>query len=204
MATRAEIRDAFLSELESAAATTHTIDDEGGSPVNVTLDADDIGLIEAPSLETLPQIVYEDTYALLEYNGVGAGPDYVERDQNGDVISSQWREYIEAQFIIQIRASTELKKEPIYEAVRTAFAKYRFKPWKKSDLHADVDKIEVLDAVPADAGDVEDPIRGDQLEVRISFHRNYELTNVPNIAQVNHDVDADLSDGTSGFLYTTT
>lgn len=207
MASRADIRDAFISELESAAATTHSIDDEGGNTVNITVSANDIGLLHSPLQEQTPSVVYDDTYALVEYNGVGAGPDYVQYDSNGIVSKTQWREYIEAQFIIQIRAEDELRKEPIYEAIRKAFAKYRFAPWNKTDLHADVDRVEVLDSITADTGDVEAPIRGDQLEVRIGFHRNYELesgVDVENMDQINLEVDADLDSNTSGFLYTIT
>lgn len=202
MATRADIRDAVTSEMK-AVSGTYDVKDANGSVVDtVTLDADNIGLRNPEETEPLPQIVYHEDYRRVVYNGVGAGPDYVDYNADGSVNQEVWREYIEAQFIIDVRATDEVYKEPLYEALRSRFGQYQFSQWDESSLHGDVLRIQVLDAQSVDSGDVEDVIRGDQLEVRITFHRDYTFS-TENIAQINHQVDAD-NDGTVDYTYNTT
>lgn len=202
MATRVQIREAFYDELVAAAGGTHSYTDDGGQTQSITVDADDVSLVH-PEDETLPQVVYNDDYRTLTFNGVGNGPDMVEYDASGDVSKLIWREYVEAQFLIEIRTGDELAKEPIYEAVRTAFKKYNYPFAKLSSFHADARDIDVRDAQSTDTGDVEEPIRGDSLEIRVQFHRDYEVT--PDVLQtVEHEVDADTDSNTSGITYTTT
>lgn len=209
MATRRQIRDSFLNELQTAAVGTHTVDYGAEGTDSVTVEEDDIGLVGSFDLEDpLPKIVYREAYRALQYNGAGAGPHFVERDSNGDVIRSIWREYIETQYVIEVRTADELQKEIIYETVRAAFGKYQFGQWNESDIHSDVFHVEVLDAQDTDDTSAETPVRGETLEVRISFTREFALetdgTNVHNIAQINREVDADLDSGTAGLTSTTT
>lgn len=209
MATRRQLRDAFFTELANAAVGTHTVDYGSEGSDTVTVEADDIGLVGSFDLEDpLPKIVYREAYRDILYNGVGAGPHTVERDQNGDVVKSIWREYIEAQFIIEVRTNDELQKEIIYETIRAAFGKYQFGHWPEGDLHSDVFNVQVLDAQDTDDPAAETPIRGETLEVRISFTRDFELetdgVNVHNIAQINRELDNDLDSDTQGLTSTTT
>lgn len=206
MATRRDIRDAFYSELVSAASGTHTVTYGDGSTDTLTVSADDVALEGPSDAESYPRVVYNEDYRPIVYNGAGAGPDNVERDSNGDVTKAQWREYEEALFQINIRAPNEVEKEPIYESIKQAFGKYTKHPWPASDLQSDAIKVDVLDSTSSDVIDVERAIRGDLLEVRIEFYRNYELvsgTDVEVIDQINHEIDADQDDGTSGLTYTT-
>jgi hypothetical protein len=193
MATRADIIEAFYGELKSAASGDHTVERSDGSTYTITVDANQITQTN-PETETLPQVVYNDSYRRVGYNGVGAGPDYVERS-GGTVDNEVWREYVQAQFLVDVRASNSLEKEPIYEAVHGAFGKYAFGAWPKSDLHADIISVEVIDSRSTDVGDEEDVIRGDQVEVRITFYRDYKFS-TDNLTQVNHDIE--------GATYTTT
>lgn len=209
MASRRDIRNAFFTELANALVGSHTVDYGSEGTGTVSVEADDIGLVGTFDLEDpLPKVVYREAYRKLGYNGAGAGPHFVERDQNGDVIRSVWREHIEAQFIIEFRTADELQKEVLYETARTAFGKYQFSQWPKSDIHADVRRVEVLDAQDTDDTSSETPIRGETLEVRLSFRRDYTLetdgSTVYNIAQINREVDADLDDATQGLTSTTT
>lgn len=205
MATRRQLRDAFYNELASAAVGTHTVDYGGGQTGTVTVEADDIGLVGSFDLEApLPKIIYREAYRALDYNGAGAGPHVVERDVNGNVTTSIWREYMEAQFIIEVRANDELEKEIIYETIRSALGKYQFRQWPSSGIHSDVFHVIVLDAQDTDDPSAENPIRGETLEVRLHFTRDYELTGVANIAQVNREVDADTDGNTTGISSTTT
>jgi hypothetical protein len=201
MATRGDIRDAFTSEMKQVSGTYDVVDENGTVVRTVTLDTDDIGLRNPEQTEPLPQIVYHDDYRKVVYNGVGTGPDYVEYRNDGTVDYEVWREYIEAQFIIDVRSDTEGSKEPIYEALRARFGQYQFSPWDESALHDDVIRVQVLDSQSVDSGDVEDVIRGDQIEVRITFHRDYTFS-TDNITDVNTAVDAD-DDGTVDYSYTT-
>jgi hypothetical protein len=201
MATRADIRDAFTNELLTAAGTYDVTDAVGNVVDTVTLAAEDIGLRDPEQAESLPQIVYHDDYRKVTYNGVGTGPQKVVRDDSGVVQREDRYEYVEAQFIIDVRAANEVEKEPIYEALRRRFARYQFDPWPLTDIHPDADDIDVVDASTRDTGDTEDVIRGDQLEVRIEFHRAYEdfPETIETIVQKN---DAD-NDGTIDETYTT-
>lgn len=203
MATRGDVRDAFTAELKAVAGTYDVTDADGNVIGAVTLDADDgIGLRNPESAESYPRIVYHENYRPQTYNGVGTGPDTIRHNDDGSVDAAIYKEYVVAQFIVDVRASDEKAKEPIYEALHTQFARYEQPPWDESDLHEDVIDVSVQDRNTADGDDAEQTIRGDQLEVQIEFHRNYEFS-TDNIDQINFDVDAD-SDGTADDSYTIT
>lgn len=202
MATRGDIRDAFTAELKKLSGTYDVTDAAGNVIDSVTLEQSDISLREPEGPETLPAVVYHDDYRRVTYNGVGAGPDMIEYNDDGTVDAEVWREYIEAQFIIDVRASNETVKEPLYEAMRSRFGQYQYSPWSLDALHADATEIEVLDSSTIDTGDEEDVIRGDQLEVRITFHRDYRFS-TDNLTSVDTSVDVD-DDGTIDYTYTTT
>lgn len=201
MATRGDIRDAFTAELRAISGTYDVTDASGNVIDTVTLDQGDIGLRDPEGSEQLPAVVYHEDYRREVYNGVGAGPDMRVYNADGSVSSEVWREYIQSQFIIDVRAANEVAKEPLYEALRSRFAQYQFGAWDESSLHADVIDIDVIDSISSDTGDTEDVIRGDQLEVRLTFFRNYTFS-TDNIAQVNLSVDAN-NDGTTDFTYST-
>lgn len=204
MATRRDIRDAFFSELTSAVVGTHTVDYGSEGTDTVTVESDDVGLLGSFDLEDpLPKIIYREAYRALDINGVGSGPHHTVRDQSGAVDKEVWREYIEAQFVIEFRTNDELQKEIIYETARDAFAKYQFGPWPETGVHADVFDVQVLDATDTDDPSAETPVRSETLEIRISFYRNFDLQ-TDNIEQVNREVDADLDDQTTGITSVTT
>lgn len=195
MADKADIKEAFYNELVSAAAQTFTVDYGGGATENVSLDADDVSLRNPNNTESTPSVVYHDTYRLVDYNGVGNGPHQVRYNQDGSVDAEIYRVYPEAQFLVDVRASDENELEPIYDAIRRAFEKYRFGPWDKTDVNEDVWRITVDGPTSVDTGDSEQVIRGDQLDIRIAFHKDYEFS-TDNIEEVEHQVDADF-DGTA-------
>lgn len=202
MATRGDIRDAFTSELKAVAGTYDVKDDAGNVVDTVTLDASDIGLRDPEDEESYPRVVHHENYRPQEYNGVGTGPDDVRYNNDGSVDAVIYKEYVVGQFIVDVRANNEQYKEPIYEALHTQFAKYEQSPWDESDVHPECRDIEVRDRNNSDGSNAEQTIRGDQLEVRIEFHRNYEFA-TDNLDQINFDVDAD-SDGTADDSYTIT
>lgn len=198
MATREAIRDAFMTEIRDA---TNAVSD------------DDITLQGAEDIETLPQIVYNENYRKLNYNEAGASPDMEVRDSNGKVTASYWREYMEAQFLIDVRDVDEISKEPIYEDVRTAFGKYQFSQRgievgaHYKDFHSDCIKVRVVDSNSSDLSEEDEAIRGDQLDVRVEFYRNYTLetdVDVVAIDQINLETDLDTDSNTTGKTYTIT
>lgn len=201
MATRGELRDGVYSEMEAVAGTYDVTDSSGAVIDTVELSAENIGLRNPEQSEKLPQIVYHEDYRRLFYNGVGSGPDMIRYEDNGDVAEEVWREYMEAQFIMDVRASDETVKEPIYESMREQFGKYQFRPWSPTDIHSDVIDVEVLDSTTVDTGDTEDVIRGDQIEVRVKFFREYTFS-TDTIQEINTQVDAD-DDGTTDVTFTT-
>lgn len=205
MATRRAIKDVFYSELNGLAGN-YTADYGGGDTESVTLDADDIGVQRSGDDSSLPSIHYLDNYRRVNWNGAGAGPVAVEYDSNDDVTRSVWREYIEAQFLVHVRGGNDVIIEPIYETVRDHFGKYQFANWSVKSLHADIIRINIEDATSIPVGSSENPEAVENLEVYITFQRDYEITSdgdVENIDQINHEVDSDLDTGTSGLTYTT-
>lgn len=202
MATRGDIRDAVYSEMQKVAGTYDVTDADGNVVDTTELTADNITLRHKEEFETEPQIVYHDTYTRIVYNGTGAGPDMIEYNPDGTVAAEVWREYIEAQFLIDVRASSEAAKEPIYEALRSRLGQYEHTPWPEADVHPDITDIFVADARTVDTGDIESAIRGDQLEVRVEFHRDYTFS-TDNIEAVNTGIDVD-NDGTIDYTYQTT
>lgn len=201
MATRGEIRDSVYEEMVAVSGTYDVVDADGNTVDTATLDAEDISLRSPEDDESHPQIVYHDNYVRVTYNGVGKGPDMVTYDADGNVDEEIWREYIEAQFIIDVRASAEDDKEPIYEALRSRFGQYEHDPWDETDIHDDVIDVRAMDAQTVDTGDAEHTIRGDQLEIRVEFHRDYTFS-TDIIEGVNTSVDAD-DDGEYEYTYQT-
>lgn len=202
MATRGDIRDAFYGTLTNAAGTYDVTDSTGTVIDTVTLDAADMGLRDPEQTEAFPTVVYHEDYRRVQYNDAGSGPDVRTYDANNDVDAEVWREYIEAQFIIDVRASNETYKEPLYEGIRNEFGKYEYRPWPVTNLHPDIIEIDVLDSTSVDTGDTENVIRGDQIEVRLTFYRDFSFS-TDNIDSVETLIDAD-DDGTTDDSYTTT
>jgi len=193
MVTRGNLRDGFTSELQSLAGDYDVTDASGNVIDTVTLSVDDIGLRHPEATETQPSIVYHENYRTRLYNGVGDGVYEIVVDSAGIVQKEIFREFIEAQFIIDVRASNETHKEPIYEALRRIFGKYQFGQWGEEAIHPDVVDVSVNDSTSRDTGDTESVIRGDQLDVRITFHRDYEFS-TDTIETINTSIDVDGDD----------
>lgn len=191
MATRGELRDAVHSHLVSSATGTYDVKDADGNVLDTTtVEADDVDLIEPEEDETLPQVVYDESYMPLNYNGVGRGPEQRTYNQDGSVNEEVWQEHMEAQFTVWVRGELEHYKEPIYEQVRTEFGKFSHGHWHASDLHSDATNVSVGDASSVDTGDAEDVIRGDQVEIYVAFHRDYPV-NADNIEEVETTTEGD-------------
>lgn len=190
MAPRGEIKDAFYAELVDAATGTYDVVDASGTVVDtVTVEEDDVELLQVEEEETLPQVLWDESYSPVMYNGCGAGPEMRTYEADGETVKEYiWREYTEAQFTVFVRARNEGVKEPIYDAVRSRFGRFGHGPWHEEDLHADVLDISVGEETSVDVGDTEDVIRGDQIEIFVTFHRDYPL-DADNIDSVQTDVE---------------
>jgi len=202
MATRGDIRDLFYDELKSVAGT-YDVEDANGKVVDtVELTADNIGLRHPETAEELPQVVYHEDYRTVTHNGVGRSEHMRIYDNNGKLVDKVWKEHVEGQFIIDVRASNETVKEPIYEALRRRLGRYQFGAWDEKSVHSDVNDISVENASTADIGDTEDVTRGDQLEARVVFSRRYTKS-ATLIDEIDTNVDTD-GDDTDDYSYTTT
>lgn len=200
MATRADIKDAFYDRVSDLSGD-YTVTRGDGSTYTVTLEPDDIRLIHPEKPETLPQVVYSDNYTTLQINDAGAAADMIARDESDHVDYKEWREYVQATFIVTVRAANDLEKEPIYEEIRRSFGELSLGGWDASALHDDVIEVNVDSGQSIDTGEAEDVIRGDQFEIQITFYRSYQFE-ADLIEEVDTMVDAD-DDGTVDYIYTT-
>jgi hypothetical protein len=187
MATRGDIKGAVYEELVSQCANSFTITYGDGSTETVTLDGTDIRLTNPNEEESLPKVVFVDTYTPFTHNGVGQAPDRVVRNEDGNVTESVWRDYETAEFTIFVEASDEIVKEPIYEAIRSSFGKFDTPLRTDSEIHDDCTDVRVQSTTRNDASDIEQPIRGDSVDVFIDFYRNYSRSE-ENIEQVNQQI----------------
>lgn len=160
MATRKQIRTAFYNALETAAGNY--------------VPASNIGQTDGGDPETFPQIVHSDDYRKIPMNEGSGGHEYVETDTNGNATAVVYQTVHEASFGVVFRDTDEQRREDTYEAVRSYFEKYEHVAWDASDLHADAEWINVLDSRSEDDTDVENPIRGDRLIIRLGFTRDHK------------------------------
>lgn len=207
MATRRDIIDAVYDKLVDYGARTFAVTYDDGTTENLTLTQDDINLFGPDSVEKHPAVFFSNQATRhVSHNGVGAGPDWVERDSSGNVVYAEWLEYAELFFTISIRMDNPSQKDPVYEAIRRGFGKYDNGAWPATDLHEDVVDVRVESAAPANSLDQKDAIWGDQIELYVEFKRNFIIESggvvtmdeaveaVENIAQVNLDVDVEQDD----------
>lgn len=187
MATRRHVREAFYSELETAA----------GGLVN----ASDISQEYPNEPEGLPTIVHNDNYRTIPMNR-GQAPVATQTDTNGGTTALIYVELIEARFSLLIAAEDEQTKEDIYEAVRSHFHEFDTPIRDSTELHADVHDVDVGDANSQDSEQRDPPSRGDRLQVSVGFQRFYTRDTTP-VEEVDLNADVD-NDGTVDLTYTTT
>ena len=183
MATRREVREAFYSELDSAAA---------GYNVTVTQ--------EQPNLEEdLPALKHNDLYREVTLNR-GNAPTSVTTDADG-VQEYTYSSQMEAQFTLTIVTADEQVKEDLYEQVRSYFEAYTHPIKDASDLQTDAYRIEVGDSEPNDMLERSPRARADTLTVNVFFERMF-TEDVDPTTDVVQNVDSD-NDGTIDNTYTT-
>lgn len=195
MATRRDIREAFYSELETAA---------GG-----LLDSDDIAQEYPDSEEDLPRIVHNDNYRKTPMNAP-TGPTDVETDSAGEQ-AYIYSKLMEAQFTLLVVAVDESVKEDIYEAVRTYFEDFEDPTRDESDIQTDVHDVEVGDVTSQDSENRDPPARGDSMRISLGYQRKGTRNTTPT-AEVIGGIDVDepdsddgtIGDGTDDIVYTTT
>lgn len=191
MVSRGELKDSLYEYLVSNATGTYDVTDATGNVVDtVTVADDDVELISPGEEETLPTVMYDVTYRPVSYNGAGRGPESRTYDNNGNLVSEVWKTYEEADVSVFVRADGEATKEPIFRAVYDAFDRLGRGPWYVSDIHDDVIDVSVGNTDSADSGDVDEVIRGDQLQIFITFYRTYEL-DTDKIQTIGLDIDGE-------------
>lgn len=186
MATRRQIREAFYSELETAADGL-----VGASAIGQEYPNED---------EELPTIVHNDNYRDVPMNtNTGIVDTIVGTDGVEEAIYSQ---VMEAQFSVLVISDNEQEKEDIYEAVRTHFEEFEYPVKDATSLQSHVNTIRVRDSNSEDSDTRDPPARGDRLAINVQFERFYSDGVTP-ITEVQHRVDAD-DDGTNDITSTTT
>lgn len=188
MATRKAIRQAFYSEVETAAS--------GHVP------ATNIGHEEPTSEEDFPAIVHRDDYRKIPINEASSAPTAIKRDASGNATDEVYETLHEASFALTFldEEANEVAREDAYEAVRSHFEKFEHRPWPVSDIQTDVEWVDVLDATSDDDADAAPTVRGDVLIIRLGFTRDHDRP-VDATTTVTHAVDAD-DDGTTDETYT--
>ncbi len=215
MAKRREIRDAVYDELVDVATDSYTVTFDDGSTATQDVVEDDVTLFNPEGHESLPGVFYApQSTRHREFNGVGTAPDYIERDSSGNVVYSQWTEYVESFYLLYVRAQTPAHREPIYESVYRGFEKYEHGQWSPTNIHPDIEKVWIEESNPANSPDEEDAIWGDQIALYVRWKRKFLLESggettmdeavgsIENITKVNIEADLDTDEQTSGFSFT--
>jgi hypothetical protein len=199
MATRRDIKDAIYDELVSVATGTYTVTDDNGNTSTITLSSDDIDLIGPEYPERHPAVFYQpQTFRHVNYNGLGNGPDHVEKDSSGVTTYTEWREYVDSQFFVYIRANHPVKSEPIYEAVRRRWQQYDMGMLESADLHSDVTNVDLIDSTPSNTLDNKPHIWGDQIELAVEFVRRIKFetgVDIGTIEEIDLSVERGYLDG---------
>lgn len=191
MATRRDIREAFYSHLETAV---------GAGTASELVTANNIGEEQPESEEDYPAIVHRDDWRKIYINDGSSAPTELIRDSNGNVTTEVYETFHEGSFGVGMLDPDESHREDVYEAVRSYFEKYEERPWDESNIQADVEWVNVLDADSRDDPDAMPTIRGDRLIIRLGFSRAH-TRDVDPMTTVSTDVDAD-NDGTTDETYT--
>lgn len=186
MATRRNIREAFYSELETA-ASGH-------------VSASSIGQEYPNEDESLPAIVHTDNYRDVPMN-TKTGIADTTTDATG-VQEEIYSQVMEARFSVLVVGDDEQAREDAYEAIRTYFEEFEYPVKDATTLHSDVNTIRVMDSNSEDTEERDPPARGDRLQVNVQFERFY-VKDVDPATDINLNVDAD-NDGVDDITYTTT
>jgi hypothetical protein len=191
MATRRQVREAFYSELETA-ASPH-------------LSPGDIRQEDPNAAELLPTIVHNDAYRPNPMH-TGSAPVSVTTDASGNIDSITFGRVMEAVFGLLIRAEDEQTKENIYESVRSHFEKYTYPIKEESSIQTDVHSVSVGESVSDDNEERSPRSRGDRLQVSLGYERLETLvrgTDFESVSDIEHRNDAG-TDGTIEEIYNTT
>jgi len=179
MATRRDIREGFYSHLEAAS--------DGIVP------PENIGEIQPNDSEGYPAITHADDWRKIPMNDGTNAPVGLERDENDDITGQIYQKVHEGSFGVSIKHTDESERETIYEMVRSYFEKYEDKPWDETEIHEDVEWVNVLNATSDDDTDSRPVVRGDRLIIRIGFTRN-KVNKTDSIDAIGQDVKTDSID----------
>jgi hypothetical protein len=182
MASRRDIREAFVTELENSTSVT-----------NVT--------VQNPNnIESLPAISYTDDYREVPMNTKSSPTDITYLD--ADTARVFYTTLMNAQFTTTIVSDDEQQKEDIYENLRTHFEKYTHPVADVSDIQSDLYRLTVTDSTSSDFDGRSPRAYGDVLQIGFYYQRHYSI-DLPRTDSVVQNIDAD-NDGTTDETRTTT
>jgi len=160
MATRRNIVSGFLSELKSAASDISGISE------------DDVVLQNPNETYSPPKVVFAFDFEPLDENAVGAGATGVELNNNGNVDTVLWHRPESVLFSVSYRAGDASVREDLHDAIYTHFKEYEDLPDYRrppSNIHEDVEDIDVLGGTPSASTSGEDTYRDDSFNVDIKY-----------------------------------
>lgn len=163
MASRRNIRNALLSELETAIGNVSGVSNLG---------TDDVYHANAEVDGELPVVTYKaiGSRTVDFNNGSAKAPSGYDLNNSGEVVTVYYSTYWRIQFDVRVKAPTEFDKEPIYRNILDHFEE--FDAWKDStDFHKDCESIDVDDNRDDDDESTDDTTPGDRLSFEIVYER---------------------------------
>jgi hypothetical protein len=173
MATRKEIKEAFVAEMNALLSSFDT----------------EITTEYPNSEEQYPAVVYSYADRERPMNN-NTAPSDKEVLNDGTVVET-YSDTIEGVFSTEIVDSDELRKEDIYEAVRSSFEEYEWPIADESDFHADAYRITVGDSTPSSFEDRTPRGSGDAIDISVFHTRTKTKTSDP-IEEIEQDADGEI------------
>jgi len=217
MAKRRDITEAVFNQVESVVTGTNfTIEYDDSTTESLSFDSSQISRYDPDDEEKSPAVFIDVGQSNpRNFNDATRAPNHVEYNSDGTVNYVEWAEYVEQEFFITSRGNHLASEEPVYSRLRRNFGQYTSGYRNRSDLHDDVQNIDIDSTVPADSTSLDDAIWGDQIQLYLTYKKSYIVESggeytfdetvdlIGTIVQIDLTVDSDLdlADG-EGFTYT--
>lgn len=157
MVSRYDVRVAVYNEIESVVSGTVPSD-------NVTTEMPD-------SPEDYPAITHQVSFEQLDYNRGSAAAVKETRDSSGHVQSETYTQPIRAVFTVTVSATDDATHEQVHETLKDHFNEYSTLSEAASDVHPDIDGIDVGDSTPVHAPERSEPVYAKEFDIIVDFQK---------------------------------